>query len=100
MYPPMVTNDSIMSLQKFGTSSSSQNRLPIVRAITFLRKDATSEIIELNKFSEKCTSIAKYVSIFDFLDFVIFFCSFLSSYNQKNKKAVTFIIEIKKEILK
>lgn len=66
MYPPMVSDNSMMSLEKFGASSSSQNRLPIVRAVTFLRKDATSEIIDLNKFPEKCTSIAKYVSIFDF----------------------------------
>ncbi|KAF7403827.1 hypothetical protein HZH68_006621 [Vespula germanica] len=63
MYPPMVSNDSIMSLEKFGASSSLQNRLPIVRAVTFLRKDATSEIIELNKFPEKGASIAKYVEI-------------------------------------
>lgn len=86
MYPPMVSNDSIMSLEKFGASSSLQNRLPIVRAVTFLRKDATSEIIELNKFPEKGASIAKYVSFFFYFFVLVIFVSRFSRVIIKKKK--------------
>lgn len=65
MYPIISESALMMNIEAFEKTSLSQGCLdrPTVRAAGFLRRDSSTEIIDLNKLAQKSTSVIQYVSI-------------------------------------
>ncbi|XP_066596958.1 transcription factor hamlet-like [Prorops nasuta] len=65
MYPILADSSLAMSIQALERTTLSQRRLgrPSVRAAGVLRRDASTEIIDVNKLSQKNTSIIQYVEV-------------------------------------
>ncbi|OAD60489.1 PR domain zinc finger protein 13 [Eufriesea mexicana] len=67
MYPMITENALMMSIEAFERSSLSQGCLdrPIVRAAGLLGRDSSTEVIDVNKLSQKSTSVIQYVEVAD-----------------------------------
>ncbi|KZC14730.1 PR domain zinc finger protein 13 [Dufourea novaeangliae] len=68
MYPPVVADNTLMmSIEALERTSLSQGfaERPIVRAAGVLRRDASTEIIDVNRLSQKSTSVIQYVEVAD-----------------------------------
>lgn len=65
MYPIISENALMMNIEAFEKTSLSQACLdrPIVRAAGFLKRESSTEIVDLNKLAQKSTSVIQYVSI-------------------------------------
>lgn len=65
MYPIISENALLMNIEAFEKTSLSQACLdrPIVRAAGLLRRESSTEIVDLNKLAQKSTSVIQYVSI-------------------------------------
>ncbi|XP_078039871.1 PR/SET domain 13 [Augochlora pura] len=68
MYPPIVTDDALMMrievLERTTLPHPFVER-PIVRAATILRRDSSTETIDVNRLCQKTTSVIQYVEIAD-----------------------------------
>ncbi|XP_031825951.1 PR/SET domain 13 [Nomia melanderi] len=68
MYPPIIADNALMmSIEALDRTSVSQvfAERPIVRAAGILRRDSSTEIIDVNKLSQKSTSVIQYVEVAD-----------------------------------
>lgn len=65
MYPIISENALMMNIEAFEKTSLSQGCLdrPIVRAAGFLKRESSTETVDLNKLSQKSSSVIQYVSI-------------------------------------
>ncbi|XP_006625035.1 zinc finger protein SNAI2-like [Apis dorsata] len=67
MYPIISENALMMNIEAFEKTSLSQACLdrPIVRAAGFLKRESSTEIVDLNKLAQKSTSVIQYVEVID-----------------------------------
>lgn len=65
MYPRINENALMLGIEAFERTSLSQAYLgrPKVRAASHLGKDSLTEVVDVNKLSQKNTSVIQYVSI-------------------------------------
>lgn len=64
IYPVVTENALMMSIQALERTSLSQGIVdrPSVRAAGILGRDSATEIIDVNRLSQKSTSVIQYVS--------------------------------------
>lgn len=67
MYPIITENTLMRSIEAFERTTLAPGCLdrPIVRAAGIVRKDSTTEIVDVNKLSQKSTSVIQYVEVAD-----------------------------------
>ncbi|XP_015178739.1 PREDICTED: PR domain zinc finger protein 13 [Polistes dominula] len=65
MCTPDEINSTMIRFYRFSDPSSLNNRGPIVKATSFIKKDATSDIIDLNKLSQTCMYTVNCVEIIE-----------------------------------
>lgn len=58
-------NSTMIRFHRFSNPSSLNNRGPIVKATSFIKKDSTSEVIDLNKLSQTCVYTVNCVEIIE-----------------------------------
>ncbi|KAG7199090.1 hypothetical protein KM043_017985 [Ampulex compressa] len=67
MYPIVAENALVMSIEALERTSLSQGHAghPLVRAAGILGRDSSTEIIDVNRLSQRSTSVIQYVEVAD-----------------------------------